>query len=131
LILHLADQRRILDTGDDPQAAATIGTGLDVDGEDALQALRPGHGCHGFSAAHRVSRPLRHDAFSVFEIRCIDRTVETAILAPAKCSLHRKLTIPSLRIGCIGLHKPVQFFRENVLVDKPPKDAITPNKHQG
>ena len=35
-----ADQRRILDTGDDPQAAATIRTGLDVDGEDALQALR-------------------------------------------------------------------------------------------
>ena len=64
----LRNQRWVLDTGNDPQLPATIGTGLDVDGEDALKALRPGHGCHGFSAVHRASRPLRDNAFSVLEV---------------------------------------------------------------
>ena len=39
----LCNQRRVLDTGDDPQCSATIGTGLDIDGEDTLETLRRRH----------------------------------------------------------------------------------------
>ena len=65
----LRNQRRVLDTGDDPQCSATIGTGLDIDGENTLEALHPTHGCHGFIAVHRATRPARHDPAAVFEVR--------------------------------------------------------------
>jgi hypothetical protein len=35
------DGRRRLDAGDDAQPAAVVPAGLDVDGEDTLEALRP------------------------------------------------------------------------------------------
>jgi hypothetical protein len=41
---NLADQLRVLNTGDDLQRPAAVLAGLDVDVEDALQALRPTHG---------------------------------------------------------------------------------------
>ena len=37
------DDIRIFDAGDDAQFATALGAGLDVDGEDAFQALHPGH----------------------------------------------------------------------------------------
>src|SRR5258708_39988627 len=41
---NLADQLRGLNTGDDLQRPAAVLPGLDVDFEDALQAVRPTHG---------------------------------------------------------------------------------------
>ena len=38
---NLRDQRRVLDASDHSELAATFGTGLDVDGEDPLEALHP------------------------------------------------------------------------------------------
>ncbi len=40
---NLLDHHRVLDAGDDPERATTGRTGLDVDAEDAHQALCPGH----------------------------------------------------------------------------------------
>ena len=46
-LLHMpqnpGNQCRLLDTGNHPQRAAAIGTGLDVNGEDALEALHLRH----------------------------------------------------------------------------------------
>ena len=41
------DDIGIFDAGDDAQFAAALGACLDVDGEDAFQALHPGHGGKG------------------------------------------------------------------------------------
>ena len=38
------NERRLLDAGDDAQPAAALPEGLEVDGEDALEPLRPGEG---------------------------------------------------------------------------------------
>jgi hypothetical protein len=45
------NQCRFLDAGNDPQRAAAMRTGLDVDGEHALEALRSGHWGGGLSAS--------------------------------------------------------------------------------
>ena len=47
------DDIGIFDAGDDAQFAAALGAGLDVDGEDAFQALHPGHGGKGPDPAFR------------------------------------------------------------------------------
>ena len=62
---NLRNQRRILDTGHDPQLTPAIGTGFDIDGEYSFEALHPAHGCHGFIAVHRATRPARHDPAAV------------------------------------------------------------------
>ena len=41
------DDIGIFDAGDDAQRATALGAGLDVDGEDAFQALHPSHGGKG------------------------------------------------------------------------------------
>jgi hypothetical protein len=47
----LRNQRRVLDTGDDLQCSAAIGTGLDVNGEYQLQTLHLRHGLRMSRAA--------------------------------------------------------------------------------
>ena len=44
------DDVGILDASDHPELAAAFGAGLDIDGEDRLQALHPGHGSELFMA---------------------------------------------------------------------------------
>ena len=60
------DHRRVLDAGDDPDLSTTGRTGLDVDVEDPLQALRPepapdlirGHRCAAFGGRLWLIRSL-------------------------------------------------------------------------
>jgi SAM-dependent methyltransferase len=74
---NLPDHNRILDTGDDPYRPAAGLTGLDVDPEHALEALRPAHGSpacsrRSFSTSSDASRlaPLPRTAF-VTRARCL------------------------------------------------------------
>jgi hypothetical protein len=65
---NLRDQWRIFDAGDHPEFAAAIRTGLDVDGEYALQSLHPAHRRGGFIAVDAAARGIRHDAFAVLKV---------------------------------------------------------------
>ena len=63
------DGIRIFDAGDDAQRATALGAGLDVDGEDAFQAL---HRCHGGKGLIRlfVARfAFWHDGLTMLAIR--------------------------------------------------------------
>ena len=44
----LLDHHRVFNTGNDLDGAAAFTAGFHVDIEDALEALRPGHGCPAF-----------------------------------------------------------------------------------
>ena len=48
MIQYPIDDVLVLDTRDDPDRSATKTADLDVDVENALQSLRPGHGCATF-----------------------------------------------------------------------------------
>ena len=50
-------RNHILDTGNHPQLAATIGTGFDIDCKDALQSLHPAHRGGGLVVVYMV--PMR------------------------------------------------------------------------
>jgi hypothetical protein len=63
------NQCRLLDTGNHPQRAPAMGTGLDVDGEDALEALHPGHWGPRLVGVHPTLPAPRHDPLTVLEVR--------------------------------------------------------------
>jgi len=56
MIEDLPDHDGILDTGDDPGGAAAFAACLNLDIEDALQTLRPGHGSTRFGGHLRFHR---------------------------------------------------------------------------
>jgi hypothetical protein len=58
---NLLVHHRIFDAGDDLDVATAALAYLDVDGENALQSLRPGHGCPAFSERSVFGRICRTD----------------------------------------------------------------------
>ena len=64
------DDIRIFDAGDDAQRATALGAGLDVDGEDAFQALHPGHGGKGLIRLFLAGFAFWHDGLAMLAIRC-------------------------------------------------------------
>ena len=63
------DDIGIFDAGDDAQFAAALGAGLDVDGEDAFQALRPGHGGKGLIRLFVARFAFCHDGLTMLANR--------------------------------------------------------------
>ena len=55
----LLDNHGIFNAGDHVDAATTFSAGLDIDVEDALEALRPGHGRAAFGR-QLAFRLIRH-----------------------------------------------------------------------
>ena len=88
----LLDDLRILDARDDPHRPAAGRTGLDIDPEDPLEALRPGH-CGAAFGWRRLLRvrgpgmrgapapPGRGHPRTVFAVRC-EHPVETGQVHP-------------------------------------------------
>ncbi len=66
----LADQLRLLDTGDDAKLAATVRTGRDLDLKYPLEALCPVHGRKRFVAVDLTSWLPWNNLAAVFEVRC-------------------------------------------------------------
>ena len=62
-------QRRVFDTGNHSECAATSRAGLDVDGKDAPEALHPAHRGRRLIGIDAPGPP-RHDAGAVFEVGC-------------------------------------------------------------
>ena len=60
---------RIFDAGDDSQRATALGAGLDVDGEDAFQALHPSHGGKGLIRLFVARFAFWHDGLTMLAIR--------------------------------------------------------------
>ena len=63
------DDVGILDASDHPELAAAFGAGLDIDGEDPLQALHPGHGGEGCFGFLRTGFAFWHDGLTMPAIR--------------------------------------------------------------
>ena len=63
------DDIRIFDAGDDAQRATALGAGLDVDGEDAFQALHPSHGGKGPIRLFVARFAFWHDGLAMLAIR--------------------------------------------------------------
>ena len=70
VLKDLADQGRILDTGNHPKFAAALRAGLYVDGEDTFETLPSIHGGSRFVAVYCTPWLAWHDAVAVFEVRC-------------------------------------------------------------
>ena len=64
-----SDDIGIFDAGDDAQFAAALGAGLDVDGEDAFQALHPSHGGKGLIRLFVARFAFWHDGLAMLAIR--------------------------------------------------------------
>ena len=60
------DDVRVFDAGNHSEVATALGAGLDVDGEDSLQALHPRHGYQWFVVC--LGLASRHDEFSLFAV---------------------------------------------------------------
>ena len=63
------NERRLLDAGDDAQLAAALPAGVEVDGEHALEALRPGEAPLAVGGRCRPVRAGRVGSGS--KIRCV------------------------------------------------------------
>ena len=63
------DDIGIFDAGDDAQRATALGAGLDVDGDDAFQALHPSHGGKGLIRFFVARFAFWHDALAMLAIR--------------------------------------------------------------
>ena len=63
------DDIGIFDAGDDAQFAAALGAGLDVDGEDAFQALHGGHGGKGLIRLFVARFAFWRDGLTMLAIR--------------------------------------------------------------
>ncbi len=59
----------IFDAGDDVQRATALGAGLDVDGEDAFQALHPSQGGKGLVRRFVARFAFWHDGLTMLAIR--------------------------------------------------------------
>ncbi len=59
---NLGNQCRLLDAGYDPQLPTAMGTGLDVDGKDPLEALSSAHGSGWLVSIDVATGPARYDA---------------------------------------------------------------------
>jgi len=68
---YLLDNHGIFNAGDHFDAAATFSEGLDIDAEDALEVLRPGHGraAFGWRLAFRLIRQFGLIALTPFSGR--------------------------------------------------------------
>ena len=66
---NFRNQRRILDSGDDPELAAAFRAGFDVDGEYPPEALHPAHRRGGSVVVYCAARPVRNNAGAVFAVR--------------------------------------------------------------
>jgi hypothetical protein len=66
---NLRNQWWIFHTGNHSQLATTIWTGLDVDGEDALEPLHPAHRGQRLVGVDGAVGSARHDALAMLEIR--------------------------------------------------------------
>lgn len=75
---YLLDHHWIFDTGDDLDAAAAFTASLDINIENALEALRPGHGRAAFGW-HLVLRLIRH--FSLVAFTTLGRRHPGAVFA--------------------------------------------------
>ena len=64
-----SDDIGIFDAGDDAQFAAALGAGLDVDGEDAFQALHPSRGGKGLIRLFVARFAFWHDGLTMLAIR--------------------------------------------------------------
>lgn len=62
---YLFDHHRVFDTGDDLDGTTAFATGFDVDIEDALEALCPGHGHVAFGGC-LILRLIKHFSLVVF-----------------------------------------------------------------
>jgi len=65
---NLLDDDRVFDTGDDAGAATAVLAGFDVDVEDPLDPLRPGHGRVLFGEGPFLS--VRYRTFAAFAASC-------------------------------------------------------------
>ena len=63
------DDIGIFDAGDDAQRATALGAGLDVDGEDAFQALHRGHGGKGLIGLFAARFAFWRDGLTMLAIR--------------------------------------------------------------
>ena len=63
-----AHRNHILDTGNHPQLAATIGTGFDIDCKDALQSLHPAHRGGWLVVVHFAAGAVRYYPGAVFAV---------------------------------------------------------------
>ncbi len=79
-----AHPRCILDAGNHPQCAATIGTRLKVDGEHPLEALHPGHGGFGLIAVHPPPYCARHNLSTMPEVGR-KHTMKTGLFNSLQC----------------------------------------------
>ena len=95
------DDIGIFDAGDDAQRATALGAGLDVDGEDAFQALHPSHGGKGLIRLFVARFAFWHDALAMLAIRraslfsCLDHPQEVL----SYCQLSDDGSEPKLAAG--------------------------------
>lgn len=68
MVQNLANQQRILDTGNDAQSPAAIWTLINVNGEYPFQSLRPVHGRQWLVMVDATPRVPRHDPVPVLGI---------------------------------------------------------------
>ena len=66
----VADQRRVLDAGNDSELPTAVRAGLDIDGKHALQSPHPAHRGGGLVVVYFAAGPMRHDAGAVFAVGC-------------------------------------------------------------
>ena len=90
---YLLDNHGVFNAGDHYDAAATFSARLDIGVEDALEALRPGHGCATFDR-HLLLRLTGRFGLVAFAppSRCHQRTVfavrgKHAIISSLSCFL--------------------------------------------
>ncbi len=67
--LDLRDQAWLLDTGNHPQPAAAVGTGLNIDRKHPLEALSPTHRRPRLVVVYPAPGALRHNSLSILEVR--------------------------------------------------------------